>query len=54
MIEFGCAFSLGFVAGGVLIWFCKTRLQALFVDTNALAAKLHAEAEAVAARMRKS
>jgi len=54
MIEFGCVFALGFAAGGVLIWFCKTRLQALVVDTNALAARLRAEADAVAARMRKS
>jgi hypothetical protein len=53
MIEFGCAFTLGFIAGGTLIWFCKTRLQALVVDTNTLAAKLHAEADAVAAVFRK-
>ena len=53
MFEFGCATALGFVAGGALIWFCKTRLQAVVIDANALAAKLHAEAEAVAARIRK-
>jgi hypothetical protein len=54
MIEFGCAFTLGFVAGGALIWFCKTQLQALVVDANALSARLHAEADAVAALIRKS
>jgi len=53
MIEFGCAFALGFGAGGALIWFCKTRIQALVVDANTLAAKLHAEADAVAALVRK-
>jgi len=53
MIEFGCAFAAGFVAGGALTWFYKTRIQALVVDVNTLAAKLHAEAEAVAALVRK-
>ena len=53
MIEFGCAFTLGFVAGGALIWFCKTRIQALVVDANTLAAKLHAEADAIAVLVRK-
>ena len=53
MIEFGCAFTLGCVAGGALIWFCKTRILALVVDANTLAAKLHAEAESVAAVFRK-
>jgi hypothetical protein len=53
IIEFGCAFTLGFVSGGALIWFYKTRIQALVVDANSLAAKLHAEANAVTALIRK-
>jgi len=53
MIDFGCAFTLGFVAGGALIWFCKTRIQASVVDANAPAAKLHAEANAVVTLARK-
>jgi hypothetical protein len=53
MIEFGCALTLGFLAGGALIWFYKTQIQALVVDANTLAAKLHAEADAVAALARK-
>jgi len=53
MIEFGCAFTLGFVSGGALIWFYKIRIQALVVDANSLAAKLHAEANAVTALIRK-
>jgi hypothetical protein len=54
MIEFGCAFTLGLGAGGALVWFCKTRIQALAVDANTLAARLHAEAEAISALVRKT
>jgi hypothetical protein len=53
MIEFGCAFTLGLVAGGTLIWFCKSRIQALVIDASTLSAKLRVEAEAVAALVRK-
>jgi hypothetical protein len=53
MIEFTIAFTFGFSAGATLIWFCKTRIQALIVDANMLSAKLHAEADAVAALVRK-
>jgi len=53
MLEFTIAFTLGLVAGATLIWFCKTRIQALVVDANTLAAKLHAEADAVASIVRK-
>jgi len=53
MIEFTIALTLGFAAGATLIWFCKTWIQALIVDANTLAAKLHAEADAVAAVVRK-
>jgi hypothetical protein len=54
MLEFGCVFTLGFFAGGALIWLWKTRIQALVFDANTLAAKLHAEANAVAALVRKT
>jgi hypothetical protein len=53
MIEFGCAFVLGAGAGAALVWLCKTGLQTWLSDANALAAKLRAEAKAVAALARK-
>lgn len=39
--------TLGFVAGGALIWFFKTQIQALVIDANKLSAKLHAQADAI-------
>jgi hypothetical protein len=38
---------LGFVAGGALIWFFKTKIEALVIDANKLSAKLHAQADAL-------
>ena len=38
----------GLVAGGVLIWFGKVKIQQIVIGANALSAKLHAEAEAIA------
>jgi len=40
--------SLGFVAGGVLIWFGKEKIQGLVIGANALSAKLHAKADEIA------
>ena len=54
MIEFITAFTVGVAAGAMLIWFCKTRIQAMVVDANVLAARLHAEADAIAALVRKA
>jgi hypothetical protein len=45
---FGC-----FIAGVALIWFCKERIQALVIGANALSAKLHAKADAIAAASKK-
>ncbi len=44
---------VAFVAGGALIWFAKTRIQSLVIDANTLSAKLHAQADAVAAAVKK-
>lgn len=38
---------LGFVTGGVFIWFAKERIQMLVIGGNRLAAKLHAKADEV-------
>jgi len=40
---------LGFAAGGAVIWFFKEKIQGLVIGANALSAKLHAKADAVAA-----
>jgi hypothetical protein len=53
MFEFDFSFALGFVAGGALIWFSKTRIQQLVIGANAVSAKLHAEADSVAAAIKK-
>ncbi len=45
--------SLGFAAGGALIWFFKDKIQGLVIGANALSAKLHAKADAIAAAARK-
>lgn len=42
-----------FAAGGALIWFFKEKIQALVIGANALSAKLHAKADAIAAAARK-
>jgi len=36
-----------------LIWFFKDRIQALVIGANALSAKLHARADAIAAAAKK-
>lgn len=46
-------FSAGFAAGGALIWFGKGKIQALVIGANALSAKLHAQADAIAATAKK-
>ena len=43
----------GFVAGGALIWFGREKIQALVIGANALSAKLHAKADAIAAASKK-
>lgn len=43
--------TLGFVAGGAAIWFFKTSIQSLVIDANALSAKLHAQADAIKAKV---
>lgn len=50
---FDFTFALGFVAGGVLIWFGKNWIMGLVVDANTLSAKLHAQADAIAATVKK-
>ena len=45
--------TIGFGAGGALIWFFKDRIQALVIDANTLSAKLHAKADAIAAAAKK-
>jgi hypothetical protein len=50
MTEFAIAASLGFVAGGVLIWFGKTKIQSVVMGATALSVKLRAEADAIAAK----
>ena len=39
--------TLGFVAGGAFIWFCRERIEKLVIGGNALSAKLHAKADAI-------
>jgi hypothetical protein len=44
---------LGFVAGGSFIWFGRTTIEKLVIGANALSAKLHAKADAIAQSVRK-
>jgi len=39
--------TLGFVAGGAVIWFGRERIEKLVIGGNALSAKLHAKADAI-------
>lgn len=39
--------TIGFIAGGAFIWFGKDYIQKLVIGANALAAKLHAKADAI-------
>lgn len=42
-----------FVAGGALIWFGREAIQKMVIGANALSAKLHAKADAIAAASKK-
>jgi hypothetical protein len=42
-----------FAAGGALIWFGKPTIQKWVIGANALSAKLHAEADALIASVKK-
>ncbi len=42
-----------FVAGGAFMWFAKETIQKLVLGANALSAKLHAKADAIAGTIRK-
>jgi hypothetical protein len=46
----GFMFSLGFGAGGALIWFFRPKIEELVIGANKLSAKLHAQADALAAK----
>jgi hypothetical protein len=50
-IDFVAAVSFG--AGGALIWFYKPKIQSLVIGANAVSAKLHAQADAIAAAVKK-
>lgn len=52
MLEFAM-FALGFGCGGALIWFGRETIEKLVIGANALSAKLHAKADAIAAAARK-
>jgi hypothetical protein len=41
--------SIGFLAGGALIWFGRTTIEKLVIGGNALSAKLHAKADQIKA-----
>lgn len=41
--------TIGFLTGGAFIWFAKTKIQGLVIESNALSAKLHAQADKVKA-----
>lgn len=45
--------AIVFVAGGALIWFFKPTIQKMVIGANALSAKLHAQADAIAAVVKK-
>jgi phage terminase large subunit len=53
MKEFSVAYALGFGVGGAFIWFCKDWIQKLVIGANALSAKLHAQADALATAVKK-
>lgn len=38
----------GFIAGGALIWFGRETIEKMVIGANALSAKLHAKADAIA------
>lgn len=43
-----------FGAGGAFIWLCKDWVQKMVIGANALSAKLHAKADALAAAAKKA
>lgn len=45
--------AASFGAGGAFIWFFKEKIQGLVIGANALSAKLHTKADAVAAAAKK-
>lgn len=51
MTEWIIASSMGFVAGGVAIWFGKTWIMGMVLTANELSAKLHAEADKIKAKL---
>jgi hypothetical protein len=53
MTEWFIASSLGFGIGGAFIWFCKEKIQSLVIGANALSARLHAQADALVATVKK-
>jgi len=53
MLAYSFGFALGFGSGGALIWFFKEKIQGLVIGANALSAKLHAKADAIAAAAKK-
>jgi hypothetical protein len=53
MTIYTIGFAIGFGCGGALIWLTKDKIQALVIGANALSAKLHAQADALAAMARK-
>lgn len=52
MTEWMISGVLGFAAGGAFVWFCKDWLQKIVLGANALSAKLHAKADAIAASVK--
>ena len=48
----GLGDAIVFVAGGALVWFYKEKIQGLVIGANALSAKLHAKADAIAAAVK--
>ena len=53
MTEWMISGTLGFVAGGAFVWFCKDWIQRMVIGANALSRKLHAKADDLAASVRK-
>jgi len=53
MSEWMISGGLGFVAGGALVWFCKSAIQKAVIGANALSARLHAEANSLSSVVKK-
>ena len=54
MITWMISGVLGFAAGGAAVWFFKNWIQSLVIGANALSAKLHAQADRIAALAKKA